>query len=106
MIFGVTGSSPVGRPIFLYGRGTLVVQQSPKLPYEGAIPSVRANFFCVYADRYIRVCKVSSMLLRNWAITYLKDCVSLLGLRINAYKCIHLLEMFWKTCMAEGSNFE
>jgi hypothetical protein len=37
-----------------YGRGTLVVQQSPKLPYGGAIPSVRANFFCVYADRYIR----------------------------------------------------
>lgn len=43
MIFGVTGSSPVDRPIYFYGRGTLVVQQSPKLPYEGAIPSVRAN---------------------------------------------------------------
>ena len=41
-------------PHLFYGRGTLVVQQSPKLPYEGAIPSVRANFFCVYADRYIR----------------------------------------------------
>ena len=27
-----------------YGRGILVVQQPPKLPYEGAIPSVRPNF--------------------------------------------------------------
>ena len=27
---------------FSHGRGTLVVQQSPKLPYGGAIPSVRA----------------------------------------------------------------
>ena len=32
------------------------------------------------------------MLLRNWAITYLKGCVPLQGLRISAYKCIHLLE--------------
>ena len=36
--------------------------------------------------------KVSSMLLRNWAIIYLKGCVSLGGLRINVYKCIYLLE--------------
>ena len=41
----VVGSIPT-LPAILYGCGILVVQHSPKVPYESSILSVRANLFC------------------------------------------------------------
>lgn len=35
------------RKIILYGRGIMVVQQSPKLPYVGSIPTVHAILFAL-----------------------------------------------------------